>query len=273
MRELTASVREGRSGAVHASPTARLRRFAPRVLAFAVGVGGFLALVGAFGSDAMPALPRFAMFITASIVLMSVAFSVVTLLRRSPTLRAKPWLRRAVIIAILTPVTALLVWTFVGFAFMGAPKLELLPAYLVVSLGMTVAMSVLSQLVFRPERETGEREQADAIRPAEPEPIRFLERLPIQLKGADLYAVQAEDHYVRVHTSRGSTLILLRLADAAAELEGLEGARVHRSWWVARAAVSGAARRGSQTVLQLPGGLEAPVSRTQAGELKRAGWW
>ena len=85
--------------------------------------------------------------------------------------------------------------------------------------------------------------------------------------------MQAEDHYVRLHTSKGSALILLRLADAAAELEGSEGARVHRSWWVARSAVAGTGRRGAQTVLKLPDGTEAPVSRSQASELRRAGWW
>ena len=139
-------------------------------------------------------------------------------------------------------------------------------------------MSTLSQLVFSRDRERDtKRASSEAgIEDAAAEdlpPVRFLERLPINLKGADLWAVQAEDHYVRVHSSKGSALILLRLADAAAELEGLEGARVHRSWWVARTAVEGADRRGAQTVLKLSGGVEAPVSRAQVAELKRAGWW
>ena len=78
---------------------------------------------------------------------------------------------------------------------------------------------------------------------------------------------------MRVYTSAGSALILLRLADAEAELAGQGGARVHRSWWVARAAVTGAVRRRSQTLLTLKGGIEAPVSRNQARVLRRAGWF
>ena len=50
-------------------------------------------------------------------------------------------------------------------------------------------------------------------------------------------ALQGEDHYVRIHTALGSELVLMRLGDAIQELDGLEGERVHRSWWVARRAV------------------------------------
>ena len=41
----------------------------------------------------------------------------------------------------------------------------------------------------------------------------------IELRGAEIFAVEAEDHYLRLHTSRGSDLILMRLSDAVAELE------------------------------------------------------
>ncbi|MFX8624480.1 LytTR family DNA-binding domain-containing protein, partial [Acinetobacter baumannii] len=78
--------------------------------------------------------------------------------------------------------------------------------------------------------------------PAGAPPPRFLERLPLKLRGAEIYAVEAEDHYLRLHTSRGSDLILMRLSDAIVELEGLEGARTHRSWWVAKGAVRDAKR-------------------------------
>jgi uncharacterized membrane protein len=245
-------------------------RFWLKALVFAVAVGVFLAFVGAFGADAMPALPRYAMFVAISIVLMGIAFGLVELLRKVHRLSQRRWLFQVVIVAILTPVTALVVWSFVGYAFMGGPKPAIFPAYLFIAFGMTVTMSVLSQLIFREYRPAVAASELSAP-PAEP--ARFLERLPPNLKGADLWAVQAEDHYVRLHTSKGSALILLRLADAAAELEGLEGARVHRSWWVAKAAVVGTARRGAQTMLKLPNGVEAPVSRAQVGELRRAGWW
>ena len=82
-----------------------------------------------------------------------------------------------------------------------------------------------------------------------------------------------EDHYVRAHTVLGSELILLRMRDAVGELEGIDGAQVHRSWWVARDAVEDVKRDGRNLRLVLPGGLEAPVSRARVVELKEAGWF
>ena len=86
-------------------------------------------------------------------------------------------------------------------------------------------------------------------------------------------SVEAEDHYLRVHTDRGSDLILMRLSDALAELEGLEGAQTHRSWWVARDAVRGVTRGDGRATLTLEGGLSAPVSRRYARALREAGWY
>jgi DNA-binding LytR/AlgR family response regulator len=105
------------------------------------------------------------------------------------------------------------------------------------------------------------------------EPARFLDRLPSKLRGARLIAVQAEDHYLRLHTDRGSDLILMRLSDALAELEGLEGAQTHRSWWAARDAVASVARGDGRAALTLDGGLVVPVSRRYAKALRDAGWW
>jgi len=100
----------------------------------------------------------------------------------------------------------------------------------------------------------------------------FLDRLPPKLKGARVLAVQAEDHYLRVHTSAGDDLILLRLADAERELESLDGLRVHRSWWVARDAVADVTRADGRMTLKLVNGVEAPVSRTYARAVRDAGW-
>ncbi|WP_235559357.1 LytTR family DNA-binding domain-containing protein [Brevundimonas sp. Leaf168] len=85
--------------------------------------------------------------------------------------------------------------------------------------------------------------------------------------------MQAEDHYLRIHTDRGSDLILMRLSDAVEELEGLEGAQTHRSWWVAREAVRAVERGDGRATLTLDGGLSAPVSRRYARMLRDAEWW
>lgn len=107
--------------------------------------------------------------------------------------------------------------------------------------------------------------------PGEAAPPRLLERLPPHLRSAPI-ALEMEDHYVRVHTPHGSTLLLMRLRDAVAELDGLPGALVHRSWWVAQGAVQGVRREGRNVRLQLTGGIEAPVARAQIAPLEAAGW-
>ncbi len=85
-------------------------------------------------------------------------------------------------------------------------------------------------------------------------------------------ALEMEDHYVRAHGIGGrSELVLLRMRDAVAELGAVDGERVHRSWWVARAAVVGKRRAGRNWVLRLDGDLEAPVARDRVPELRKKG--
>jgi LytTr DNA-binding domain len=105
-----------------------------------------------------------------------------------------------------------------------------------------------------------------------PNSPRLFSRLPAAL-GTDLLALEMEDHYLRVHTALGSDLILLRMRDAVAELDGLDGSQVHRSWWVARAAVKLAERDGRNLRLVLRGGLNAPVARNMVPMLKAGGWF
>lgn len=109
--------------------------------------------------------------------------------------------------------------------------------------------------------------------PAAPEPARprLLDRIAPAL-GTDLIALEMEDHYLRVHTALGSDLILLRMRDALAELDGIAGSQVHRSWWVSRAAVERVERDGRNLRLVLSGGLVAPVARNMVPLLKSQGW-
>lgn len=100
----------------------------------------------------------------------------------------------------------------------------------------------------------------------------FAERLPIKFRSGTVYAVSAEDHYLRVHTSLGETMVLMRLADAVRELASLEGLQTHRSWWVAKQGLADASRDDGKVTLKLKSGAEAPVSRTYQKAVKDAGW-
>ncbi len=100
----------------------------------------------------------------------------------------------------------------------------------------------------------------------------FSDRLPVKFRAGTVYAVSAEDHYLRVHTSLGETMVLMRLADAVRELASLEGMQTHRSWWVAKQGLADASRGDGKVTLTLKSGGEAPVSRTYLKAVKDAGW-
>ena len=99
----------------------------------------------------------------------------------------------------------------------------------------------------------------------------LLERLPAGRRGRLLH-LQMRDHYVEVHTDKGSDLVLMRFGDALKELGGTEGMQVHRSHWIARAALKKIVRRTGRTTAILENGAEVPVSRRYARALREARW-
>lgn len=100
----------------------------------------------------------------------------------------------------------------------------------------------------------------------------FLARHAPHLAGARLLALEAEDHYLRIHTDAGDALVLLRLRDAVEGLGAESGLQVHRSFWVARDAAPLARRRGQAWALEFAGGLSVPVSRANVAACRAEGW-
>lgn len=87
----------------------------------------------------------------------------------------------------------------------------------------------------------------------------------------EVLCLRMEDHYVRVHTLNGSRLVPGPFERVIAGVDR-EGMRVHRSWWVAREAVTGVVADGRNLRLTLRGDLTAPVSRASVAKLREAGW-
>lgn len=127
----------------------------------------------------------------------------------------------------------------------------------------------LQELAQKPRREP-EPDEDSATQPDDDPWLRFQKRLPEPLAG-DLLCLEMHDHYLAVHTTEGKQLILCRMDDATRELEAL-GQRVHRSWWVAEAAVTGTRKQGQRLLLQLIDGRQVPVGKTYRGRLQDAGW-
>lgn len=235
-----------------------------RGLILAVAVGVFLSFAGAFGTLEAPAARRYPYWIGLLLVGALWGPFVARLFFRPGAPQRHLALRIAaaalLLAATLTGLVAVATDLWLGEPMPPARLPWLFCAVAVVS----AAMTALNVLVLAPRSAPAAPPQATAP--------RFLDRLPAKLRGAEVWAVEAEDHYLRLHTSRGQDLILMRLSDAVAELEGIEGAQVHRSWWVARAAVADARRGDGRATLTLKDGAEVPVSRTYARALRDKGW-
>jgi DNA-binding LytR/AlgR family response regulator len=192
---------------------------------------------------------------------------------------AAVWLLFSVVIAlpmcVLVPTVSHLMfgWQFGG----GWQTIALLVFYVWVISAAMAAIGTWLGIKERNEADAAARlarlEAVARLQASGGEPARALrERLPMRLRRATIHALQAEDHYVRVHTAAGSELLLMRLADAIREAEGLSGLQTHRSWWVAEAGVAGVERDGERVVIRLHGGAVAPVSRSWQKAVREAGW-
>lgn len=269
MHQATPPLRERPGLAVHASRVAR-RFFALRAkgLAAAAVAGVFMAAVGAFGSGEAPALVRFPYWVALMLSGGLIGGIIAEVFLDQGWLDGRFWLLGAAMTAAMTLPLTVVAWVLTTLTFDDPWRVERLAVFLPAVAIVSAVMTALNFLIAR-EPVATHAPAASAV----PSPVRFLERLPPKLRGAELYAVEAEDHYLRLHTSRGSDLILLRLSDAIAELEGIEGAQTHRSWWVARSAVAQAERGHGRATLTLKDGAAAPVSRTYAKALRDAGWF
>ncbi len=124
---------------------------------------------------------------------------------------------------------------------------------------VSIAVSILRFAVI------GERQSpSDPIPSTLPE---LLKRVSPDKRGTIL-TLNAQDHYVEITTSKGRELVLIRLADAIAEMGAAEGLQVHRSWWVARGAIAELARQDGRQILRLNDGRDVPVSRAQAAKVR-----
>lgn len=129
-----------------------------------------------------------------------------------------------------------------------------------------LSMGLISLFLAGQWMKTGQLAPGAApIRPA----LKFFSCLPPGI-GTDLVLLRMEDHYVRVVTRHGQALVLMRLSDAIAELDGIPGVRTHRSWWVALGEVRSTFRKGKRLELVMSEGTHVPVSASHRGAVEAA---
>ena len=237
--------------------------------ALLLAVGAFMGVLGPFNSATIPELPRY-LYWEACIV----GGGVIGIVLDEAVARrvAAFWTRMALATGLMTPaVTAWVLLVQAGFALQpmrASASILLFWQVFVVSLGVMAFRA----LVWR--GPLTRIEVRTVIAPPLPEAeAAFRRRLSAKRRGARLIAIEADDHYLRVHTDAGSELITLRFADALAELAAAHGHRTHRSWWVAADAIEAVRWKRGVGEARLAGDLVAPVSRTYAAALRAAGWF
>jgi hypothetical protein len=232
-----------------------------RGLVITLAAATFLAFGGAFGSASATLPVRLAYWLGLMVLGWLWGGFIARTFFRRPRDAQRLWLR--ILLSSLTiAIPYSIVVGLVGVYAMGAHyELSDVPGLI---LTVTAISAVMMTINVMAERQ--------GVTSAGTQPAKFLERLPLKLRGGEVWAVEAEDHYLRLHTSKGQDLILMRLSDAVAELQGIEGAQVHRSWWVAREAIAEAVRGDGRATLTLKDGAEVPVSRTYARLLRERRW-
>lgn len=233
-----------------------------------LGLGTFLAIMAPFGSNTL-GWPWVWVYWTSFIALGAlVGFSLGHVLPRLIP-DAPEWSIYALTAAgVSVPVTVGVAFVNAGFNFKISPSDLALTYFLVLFIS-----SFATAVVYVVDKLTGASGKTGPdSAPARAGPA-LLEKLPVALRTATLWSMTAEDHYLRVRTDRGDALVLMRLSDAVAACETLDGARTHRSWWVARDALVETRKGDGRGVLILKDGVEAPVSRTYYPALREAGWF
>jgi hypothetical protein len=88
---------------------------------------------------------------------------------------------------------------------------------------------------------------------------------------SDVFCLQMEDHYVRIHRPQGSTIELMPMKTAITRYGRADGMRVHRSWWIANDAIHAVRQEGRNWRLVLDNGLIVPVARSSIAQVRSLG--
>lgn len=238
-------------------------------LAMLAAIGLLMGFLGPFGSDHIPDSDRYIYWMVCMVGGGLIGITADDLL--IPRI-AGIWRRVAVVSVSMTPPVSLLVLTTEHLLLGGPLDVEGILRLFWQVWPILLAVMAVRALVWR--RAPARIETRTVIAPPLPEAeAAFRRRLSAKRRGARLIAIEAHDHYLKVHTDAGPELITLRFADALDELARAHGWRVHRSWWVAADAVEQVRWRRGGAEMRLVGGLTAPVSRTYGPVLKEAGWF
>jgi hypothetical protein len=237
-------------------------------VAILAAMGAFIAALGAFGSDDFSVVRRFSYWIVNLVAGGLIGIAIDQAVRRW---RISRWQRVWLVSAVMTPAVTLFVLGSILVILGNRSTFENYVGLLWQVFVIALPAMAARELVWR-EVEPRVETRTIVVPPMPEAEIAFRRRLSAKRRSARLIAIQAHDHYLRVHTDQGPELITLRFADALAELALAHGYKAHRSWWIAADAIETVTWRRGTGEARLTGGLTVPVSRGQAEVLKEAGW-
>lgn len=239
----------------------RLRRIAIDLFLM-VAIGTILGLVGPFGSASMPSAVRL-FFWVAFVVVGYAIFRPISAVSQwaAEETRMPLWLAVTLTTVVASlPLTALLAFALGELRPPGSWFGSRFPILYGQVAAIGIAIHLLMMTIFKRVAPVEVAAATPAAAPAQSRGANpFLRRLPPALSG-NLLLLEMQDHYVRVQTALGSTLLLMRFRDAVDEL-GSTGLQVHRSWWASFDAMIALEKEGRSARLRLHGGTTVPVSR------------
>lgn len=222
----------------------------------AIALGIFLGFAGPFGSFQSLAAPqRYAYWFALVATGYGLAIATLQVLRPAAAFARLPKLAAIIVLGLIStlPMMFVVAWTLELIFGRSTPPGQLVSLYLSVAAVQLVIAGIAAWPFLPPHSLAPAAEELNTD--------QFFERVPDRL-GRELLALESQDHYLLVHTRRGSTLIHMRLSEAMQILPAQLGFQAHRRWWVARSEVAGLRRDGQQTLIELTGGLTVPVGRT-----------
>lgn len=99
---------------------------------------------------------------------------------------------------------------------------------------------------------------------------RFLDHIQGSANLDDIYAIKAEQHYIRIYTQEQDHMILYRFSDAVAEIDKDVGIQVHRSFWIRKDAMARIETDNKKMFVRLQHDLKVPVSQPYQALVKQA---
>ena len=240
-----------------------VRRIAADLALFAA-IGLVMAFLGPFGSAERPLFERLGYWEACMVGGGVIGVAIDEPVRRRT---GRFWQRLIAVSVAMTPLVTVFV-TSVNYATYG-DRVRLVS---LADIGFQVFVVSFAAMALR--QLAWAQSSAPVTPVAEGDPAEaFRQRLSAKRREATLYAVEAEDHYLRVHTDAGQELITARFGDALAELARARGFQTHRSWWVAADAIDEVRWSRGRGEAKLKCGLVVPISRSNAAPLKAAGWF